>query len=59
MIFHGRWVPVEVMDTSMLLGISMLGIIACVLFRESWESRRCRAAKDVAGARNKKMLAKA
>lgn len=39
MIFHGRWVPSEVMDTILLLWIVMIAIIVCVLLRVGWRRR--------------------
>lgn len=39
MIFHGRWVPIEVIGTILLLWIIMLAIIACVLLRVGWHRR--------------------
>ena len=34
MIFHGRWVPIELMNTILLLWIMMIAIIVCVVRRE-------------------------
>ncbi|HCY64682.1 MAG TPA: hypothetical protein DHV59_18040 [Oxalobacteraceae bacterium] len=36
MIFHGRWVPIEVIDTILLLWIIMIAIIVCVMLRVGW-----------------------
>ncbi|HCY64705.1 MAG TPA: hypothetical protein DHV59_18160 [Oxalobacteraceae bacterium] len=39
MIFHGRWVPAEVMDTIMLLWLLAAAIMVCVLLRVGWRRR--------------------